>query len=303
MRTLQEIRAWAVHAQPVFICGLERSGTSILQVSLSRHPALFPVKDVYETFIFGNPRSALQVPAPPMTLAYLQGSEHAKQFRELCAQLRQGGADLSEADIIRVFFWYCAQKVYPGRQPLEKTPSHVRRLARMLELFPRARVIVCTRDPVDIVASYRKRLQKEQSLGRSRDEWGWLDRTAEQLLAHFKTVSEHVGSARQRWPEQVFVAPYDWITTDPDAAMRQLCEFAGLPFVDEILTPQDVPNRKVDELLSKPIAKRASESDQFVDAATQAMIRQQMAPQMPLWDTPGTSTGITAPGVTLAGGG
>ncbi|GAA0741976.1 sulfotransferase [Ideonella azotifigens] len=303
MRTLQDIRAWAVHAQPVFICGLERSGTSILQVSFSRHPQLFPVKDVYETFIFANPRSALEVRAPAMTKAYLQGDEHAKRFRELCAGLRVGNAELSEADIIRAFFWYCAHQVYPGRQPLEKTPSHVRRLARMLEIFPRARVIVCTRDPVDVVASYRKRLKKEQSLGRSRDEWGWLDRTAEQLLAHFHTVSEHISAARQRWPEQVFVAPYAWITNDPETAMRRLCEFAGLPFVDAVLKPQEVPDRKVDEMLSRPISKRASESDQFVDAQTQAMIRQQMAKQMPLWDTPGTSTGIAAPGAIIAGGG
>ncbi|MFD2453282.1 sulfotransferase [Ideonella paludis] len=52
MTTLHDIRRWSTTARPVFICGLERSGTSILQVSLSRHPELFAVKDVYETFIF-----------------------------------------------------------------------------------------------------------------------------------------------------------------------------------------------------------------------------------------------------------
>lgn len=287
MRTLQEIRNWAVHAQPVFICGLERSGTSILQVSLSRHPALFPVKDVYETFMFLKPRAALETPPPQMTLAYLQGNANAQRFRAMCEGLRGQGPELSEADVIRAYFFFCAHEVYPGTRPLEKTPGHVRKLNRMLELFPKARVVVCTRDPVSIVASYRKRLAKEQALGRPREEWNWLDRSAEQLIAHFKAVSEHIEIAQSRWPAQVYLAPYDWITNDPEAALKALCEFTNLPFVASVMNPPEVAGRKVDELLSKPITRRDPDDERYVDGPTREMIRQQMKALMPLWETAG----------------
>lgn len=289
MTTLQDIRRWAITARPVFICGLERSGTSILQVSMSRHPALFAVKDVYETFIFLKPRSALADPPPQMTQAYLQGADNARKFREFCAELAGDKAELSEADLIRAFFFFCAHVVYPGRQPVEKTPGHVRKLTRMFELFPQARVVVCTRDPVSIVASYRKRLAVEQGLGKSRDEWGWLDKTAEQLIGHFQSVTQNIQEARQRWPEQVFVAPYDWLTDTPAEALESICDFAGLPFSPDVLKPKDVPGRKVDVLLSKPITKREPDIETYVDAATEQMINRDTADLQKIWNLPGTN--------------
>lgn len=259
---------------------------------MSRHPELFPVKDVYETFAFLRPTTLLENPPPPMALAYLQGEASAKRFRQICAHFGTGPAGLSEADLIRTFFHYCAHSVYPGRRPLEKTPAHVRKLKRMLELFPRAKVIVCTRDPVAVVASYRKRLEREKSLGRPRSEWEWLDRTPEQLLAHFQAVTEHLIAARERWPQAVFVAPYDWITTDAEAAVRQLSSFCDLEFSPGMMTPPEVPGRKVDELLSRPITRRDEDPADWVDAATAARIRDFMAPWRRLWETPGLAPAV-----------
>lgn len=287
MTTLQDIRHWAAEVQPVFICGLERSGTSILQLSLSRHPALFGVKDVYETFVFLKPRSTLADPPPQMTLAYLQGQDNARRFREFCAGLAGDQPQLTENDLIRAFFHFCAHQVYPGRRPLEKTPGHVRKLPRIFELFPRARVIVCTRDPVGIVASYRKRMATEQALGKSRDDWGWLDKTPEQLIGHFQGVTASIVEARQRFPAQVWMAPYDWLTDDAEGSLRALCGFAGLEFSPEVLRPKDVPGRKVDPLLSKPLTRREPDAHEHVDEPTAAMIRAQCAGFWPLWSTPG----------------
>jgi Sulfotransferase family len=287
MTTLQDIRRWAVTARPVFICGLERSGTSILQVSMSRHPDLFAVKDVYETFIFLRPRSPMADPVPPMTQAYLQGRANVDKFREFCAGLPTDRPMLTEVDAIRAFFFFAAHFVYDGKQPLEKTPGHVRKLPRIFEVFPNAKVIVCTRDPASIVSSYRKRLQKEQALGKGPDEWGWLDRTVEQLMGHFDGVSKMVVEARERWNEQIFIAPYDWLTDDPQQAFRQICEFAKLPFSEAVLKPKEVPGRKVDEMLSKPIAKLDPDVGKYLDEAEQAYIREHSASFLPLWTTPG----------------
>jgi hypothetical protein len=293
--SLQEIRSWAFNASPIFICGLERSGTSMLQVALSRHANLFPVKDVYETFAFVKPAALLENPPPTMALAYMNGPERAQQFRQLCTQLATGPAGLSEADLIRTYFHFCAHVVYPGRRPLEKTPGHVRKLKRMMELFPQARVIVCTRDPVAVVGSYQKRLAKEKALGKPRSEWEWLDRTVDQLLAHFQAVSEHVVAAKQRWPGSIFVAPYDWITDQPEAAIRQLAAFCQLEFSASMLAPPEVQGRKVDELLSRPISRRDDDTGGLVDEATAQRIRDFMQPWGSLWNTAGNGQAPIGP--------
>jgi len=287
MTGLQDIRQWAKNARPVFICGLERSGTSILQLSLSRHPDLFAVKDVYETFVFVKPRAVLENPPPHMVLAYLQGKGNAERFRHLVASLAPDVDEVSDADLIRAFFYFNAHEVYGGRRPLEKTPGHVRRIKRMLELFPQAKVIVCTRDPVSIVASYWKRLAAEKALGKGEESWGWMDKTAEQLIAHFQDITDHIVQARALWPQQLFVAPYDWITDRPEESLRALCAFAGLPFVHQIMQPKEVMGREVDLLLSAPITKRDPDDDKFVDAQTQQLIRKSTQSLEAIWSTPG----------------
>jgi hypothetical protein len=303
MTTVQKVRQWAREAEPVFICGLERSGTSMLLVSLSRHPALFPVRDVYETFVFLKPRSMLQAAPPPMMAAYLKGKENAAKLRRFCADLKGELPELPGGDLVRAFFYFCAHEVYPGTRPLEKTPGHVRKIDRVLELFPKARVIVCTRDPVSIVASYRKRLAKEKSLGHGPESWGWLDRTPEQLIAHFEAVTAKVLEARARWPGQVFVAPYDWLTNTPEEALRALCEFARVPFSQDVLAPRPVPGRKVDLLLSQPITRQESTDHEFVDEATGAMIRARTVGLKALWETPGLGSDDGAVAATPADAG
>lgn len=287
MATLQDIRSWANKTEPLFLCGLERSGTSILQVSLARHPDLFAVKDVYETFAFLNAKALLEEPMPSMAKAYLMGGANADKFRQFCAGLRKGDQPLGDGEVIRSYFFFAAHFIYPGRRVLEKTPGHVRKLPRVFELFPRAKVVVCTRDPLDVIASYRKRLAKEKSMGKSRDEWGWLDKTDDQLMAHFENITKHLQEAQAKWPGQVFVAPYDWITESPDQALKDVCAFAGLPFVKEVLTPKQVSGRKVDEMLSSPITKRASEAEQFLDAKAIAAIKKRTDALLPVWNARG----------------
>ena len=83
---LGALRAWAANVRPVFICGQERSGTSALLLALSRHPALFRVPDVFETFIFRFARDLLAEPPRKMQQAYLRGAARLAELREVLAR-------------------------------------------------------------------------------------------------------------------------------------------------------------------------------------------------------------------------
>lgn len=281
------MRAWAAQCEPVFICGVERSGTSTLQLALARHPALFAVPDVYETFIFTRPEGVLHDPVPSMTEAYLGGAKHIETWRA-----RYAVAGLGDADLIQGFFHYAAHQVYPGRRPLEKTPSHVRKLALMCELFPKARVIVCTRDPVAVVASYRQRLEKEQGMGLPRATWGWLDRSLGELITHCNTVGAQMRAAAAAHGERLFVAPYEWLTADAEGSLTALCAFAGLAFDEALLAPKPRRGNAVDGLLTRPIAPHQSDVGRHLDADAQDAIRAGTAGLHPLWDTAGPLTAL-----------
>ena len=125
MAELSEIRAWCEQARPLFICGLARSGTSMLQVAFARHAEMYNIKNCRETHIFVRPRTAIDDPVHVPTKLYLKSRENLMGYRKLVKALeKKQKAALSEEDLIRVFFWYASTTVYglPGPPTAGKNP-------------------------------------------------------------------------------------------------------------------------------------------------------------------------------------
>jgi hypothetical protein len=252
---LGALRAWAANVRPVFICGQERSGTSALLLALSRHPALFRVPDVFETFIFRFARDLLAEPPRKMQQAYLRGPARLAELREVLARLAGGDASaLSDDDLVRAFFAFAAEVVYPGQRPLEKTPSHVHALPRIFGLFPQARVLVCVREPTEVVDSYRRRLAREQAAGKPREAWGWLDLTNKQLIDQFRRIDRALDSAARQFPGAVFRVPYAWLTANPAAALTDICGFLGETYDPAMMVPKKVARERTDPRLDEPLS-------------------------------------------------
>jgi Sulfotransferase family len=276
LNELGALRAWAASARPVFICGQERSGTSALQLALARHPALFAVPHVFETFVFREPRALLNDPARKMQQSYLGGAQALAGLRQRLATLGGGdAAALGDDDLIRAFFCFAATAVYPGQRPLEKTPSHVHSLPRVLALFPHARVLACVREPTEVADSYRKRLAREQALGRPPEAWGWLDVTDQQLINQFRRVDRALREVASSAPGQVFQVPYGWLIADPLKALTAICRFIGEPFDPVMLAARPGRRDRVDEGLGRPLGDMAAVGPTMLDEAATATLRRE----------------------------
>lgn len=284
---LGALRAWAAAARPVFICGHERSGTSALQLALARHPALAPVPDVYETFIFSRARDWLADPPHHMQQAYVGGPAALARLRAWAARLAGGtAASLEEDDLVRAFLAFAAHEAYPGRRLLEKTPTHVLSLPRLFRLFPQARVLACVREPVAIADSYRRRLSREQALGKPREAWGWLELGMEELIPRLRRVDRALRESAAFARGQVFLVPYDWLTASPPEALSALCSFIGEPYDEALLAPQAVSRRRVDERLSQPISS-APAGPSLLGEAERATLRRETHGLAARWRVPG----------------
>lgn len=298
MADLADIRAWCEQARPLFIVGLARSGTSMLQVAFARHAEMYNIKNCRETHIFVRPRTAIDDPVHVPTKLYLKSRDNLMGYRKLVRELeKQSGTALSEGDLIRSFFWYASTEVYPGRQPLEKTPGHLKRLPLVFELFPKAKVVVCSRDPVDVVASYRKRLVKSRAEGMPEPSLRWLDKTPEQMLDVFKRFTKLVNASRPTHGAAMFMAPYEWLVASPEAALRQVCDFAGFPFdpgmlqakEDEVPDPdaEEAPDAVSTVAASAQITQRQSDAHKVMSPEEIAFIQQGTQDWVDLWRTPG----------------
>lgn len=301
MTRLEEVRAWCASSQPIFIVGQARSGTSMLQVAFAQHPRMFNIRNARETFIFLRPQQPLTNPVHFPTKAYLDGRANLMGYRKWVDETqRQVGGELSDADLVGSFFWYAGTHVYPGRQPLEKTPGHLRKLPLMFDVFPQAKVIVCSRDPVDVVASYRKRYLKSTAEGVDPSRTAWLNKTPEEMVKIFQSFTTLYRNAKPRYGSQMYMAPYEWLVGNPEQALRDICEFVEMPFVPEMVSAPPSANAQggqsedflddddeSESSKSHGIQKRESDAHQVLTPDAIAYVQAETKAWLDEWNTPG----------------
>lgn len=104
----------------------------------------------------------------------------------------------------------------------EKSPGHERRLARILEVFPQAKIIHIYRDPRDVVASIQR-------------VWGEGRRTFRVARFCRNVLRRRLQSERTLGPERHLSVRYESLVADPEGELRRVCGFLGLPFDEAIM--------------------------------------------------------------------
>ena len=103
----------------------------------------------------------------------------------------------------------------------EKTPMHYKDVDRLLEWYPKARVIWMLRDPRAVVASLLK--------------MDWAD-SHDYVNAELWRYS--LRSFEQHWSqdERVRLVQYEALVAEPESVMQQLCQFLGEEYSPEMLS-------------------------------------------------------------------
>lgn len=282
MTDLTPMRLWCEQARPLFIGGLARSGTSMLCAALARHPDLFPLKRPGETFIFIKPRAGLAAePTPPGLREYLGSADTVALLRQRLADADAAqGQALSDIDVARLFFHVLAREVHPGRRPLEKTPGHALKLDTVFQAFPQALALVCVRDPVEIVASYRKRLQESRAQGLPPERLAWLDRSIDEMTGIFTRFGRAWDQARRQHGERLLTVPYRAVTKSPRSALQRICQVAGLAECGHLADP--LPEQALG-FRSGAIAPRGGDHADWVSVSEADQVRRACAPWLQAW--------------------
>jgi hypothetical protein len=288
MLDLAELRRWCEQSRPIFIVGLARSGTSMLQVAFAQHPTMFDIANCRETFIFLRPRQPYVDPIHFPTRAYLKGRPNLMALREWIEPYEEEFGELGEADSIRAFFYFAGNRIYPGRYPLEKTPGHLRKLDLVFDVFPQARILVCSRDPVDVVASYRKRLVKAKADGEPPEKTGWLDKGVDEMIGVFERFTRLVNQAVPKYGKSMYMAPYDWLIDSPADSVKAICEWAGMEFVPSMIA-SEATGSKAEGKSEKAhaIQKRASDAHKVLSLEEIEKIQAACGAWTQQWSTPG----------------
>ena len=194
--------------KPVFIFGMPRSGTTLTEQIINRHPK---AAGVGELNYFSQQKQALGF-----------GTGKFRTFAD-------NVLGLGEKDYRRVARKYLAllDQLAPGAERVaDKMPHNFEVLWLIALAFPNATFIHCTREPVDCCISiYTKALGSGHRYNRSQSTLGSYYRLYRELMEHWKSVL----------PVTIHEQSYEAMIADQEAQSRALIARAGLEWDDACL--------------------------------------------------------------------
>ncbi len=186
---------------PVFIVGMPRSGTTLLDRILGNHGWVDSLGE----------RNDFQ-------MASSQASDHF--FQRTPASLdRVAQVDARAAGHL---FQQRMRLLAPGRPcVLDKNPQNLFNIPLILRALPHARILCLRRDPMDACFSNLKELFQGDAYAYSYslDDLAAHSRHAQQWMQHWQDAAPHA----------VRVVDYEALVADPETVAAQLIDFLGLP--------------------------------------------------------------------------
>lgn len=187
---------------PIFVVGLPRSGTTLVEQILASHGDVFGAGE----------RMALTE-----SFAALAGA-----WGTPAAAARAAAADRAALDDEATRYLAQLHALAPGKARIvDKMPGNLRLLGYAALLLPGARVICCERDPRDVGLSiYQRRFFGFHAYAHDLRDLGWHIAAQTALAAHW---------ARVLPIPCMTVRLEDWVQ-DFDATLARLLAFCGLPY-------------------------------------------------------------------------
>ena len=207
-------------AAPVFIVGMPRSGTTLVQQMLSRHSEVEAVGELESLGDLVSSRfgDASQVRLQEMfkTLddfwirasaqGYIDQLTRYTSFDDLG---EGGGADFSKRFI-------------------DKMPANYFHIGFITMMFPNARIINCRRDPRDVCLSCYFQSFSDEKLQFNTSQFEYLAtvyRNYSRLMNHWRSVA----------PAAVFDVSYENLTESPEDVIKPVVEHLGLEWESSVL--------------------------------------------------------------------
>jgi tetratricopeptide (TPR) repeat protein len=198
-------------ADPIFIVGLPRSGSTLIEQILASHSQVEATRELPDVTGFALELGSRNEPGT------------APSYPEVLAQL-------TEAQVAAFGERYLAQtrphRALGRRHFIDKMPTNFTHIGFIHLMFPRARIIDARRAPLPCCfANFKQHFQQGAWFSYSLTELGRFYRDYIELMAHFDAVL----------PGRVHRVSYESLVTDLPGEVRRLLKYCSLPFEPQCL--------------------------------------------------------------------
>ncbi len=197
--------AGAPDPDPIFILGMPRAGSTLLEQILASHPLV---------------EGTMELPNVPM-IAWELGGPSGGDGGQYPVSL----SGLTHGELRALGERYLAetrvQRKTPAPRFIDKLPNNFLHLGLILLMLPNARIIDARRHPLACCFSnFKQHFARGQNFSYSLEDLGGFYRRYVELMAHFDAVL----------PGRVHRVIYEQLVEDPEAEVRRVLAYCGLPF-------------------------------------------------------------------------
>jgi tetratricopeptide (TPR) repeat protein len=198
-------------AVPVFIVGMHRSGTTLLEQLLDGHPQVAGLGELYD-----------------FTSAMRYATDH-HCAGVMDARLAELAVDADFGEVGKRYLDGVAWRLAGARHFVDKLPSNFLNLGFICEALPQARILHMVRDPMETCFSNLRELFSDAN-PYSYDQLELADyyNQYRRLMAHW----------RAGYPARILDVDYARLTREPEAVVREVCAFVGIDFEPAMLDLQ-----------------------------------------------------------------
>jgi tetratricopeptide (TPR) repeat protein len=202
---------------PLFIVGMPRSGTTLVEAILARHP---------DTLALGESSQILEV--EHAAYAQLATAQHAVHRQQLALGLNRGWLSAQAEALLK------RAAARAGRAfavMTDKLPDNAVRLGLIARLFPHAKVVHVRRHPLDTgISNFFQRFSVGQGYSTRLDWTG----------ARIRQVADTMAIWKRALDLPILDLSYEQLVAQPEEQSRRLVAFAGLDWTDACLEPQNL---------------------------------------------------------------
>ncbi len=202
----QRTGAGCAEPDPIFIVGLPRAGSTLIEQILSSHPLVEGTQELPDIISIAR------------TLAGRKTRDEVSKYPQILATL-------SSQDLAALGEQYLAQTRIQRKTDapffIDKMPNNWSHVGLIHLILPRAKIIDARRHPLGCCFSgFKQHFARGQTFSYSLEDIGRYYRDYVELMKHFDEVL----------PGRVHRVLYEAMIDDTEAQVRRLLEYCGLPF-------------------------------------------------------------------------
>ena len=206
-------QGWGCPADdPVFVLGMPRAGSTLIEQVLASHPAV---------------EGTMELPDIPTLVSRLSGRKQRSEPSEYPEVLARLTADEARALGEEYLERTRVQRKSDAPRFIDKMPNNWAHVGLIRLILPNARIIDARRHPLACCFSnFKQHFARGQGFSYGLEDMGHYYRRYTELMAHFDDVQ----------PGAVHRVFYERVVDDLEGEVRRMLDFLGLPFDPACLT-------------------------------------------------------------------